>query len=240
MAVVSATQGIRLHLYGEFLLMGGAMFPPCFLTWGQNMVEVMKITATSFKRSCASTATFSAFDPAAGHCQPTPPPETPGHSWASLGQSLVGSLLPSPGSGCAQGFVCALQESVSPVLCKFWWLYGGVNCDSSKRAYAIPRSAAPRALAPVTGHCWPIPPQETLKHSKAGLTQSLWRLLVCTTVLFEPSEHLWWVWVLILHGISSLLPSFGGFSFALGHGASFLVWSNILLSMVVQQWVVIL
>ena len=29
---------------------------------------------------------------------------------------------------CAQGFVCALQESVSPVLCKFWQLYGGVNC----------------------------------------------------------------------------------------------------------------
>ena len=25
------------------------------------------------------------------------------------------------------GFVCALQESVSPVLCKFWWLNGGVN-----------------------------------------------------------------------------------------------------------------
>ena len=57
--------------------------------------------------------------PAAGHCRPTPPLETPGHSQASLGQSLVGSLLLSPGSWCTQGFVCALQESVSPVLCKF-------------------------------------------------------------------------------------------------------------------------
>ena len=37
-------------------------------------------------------------DPAAGHCRPTPPPETPGHSRASLGQSLGGSLLLSPGS----------------------------------------------------------------------------------------------------------------------------------------------
>ena len=27
----------------------------------------------------------------------------------------------------AEGFVCALQESVSPVLCKFWRLCGGVN-----------------------------------------------------------------------------------------------------------------
>ena len=46
----------------------------------------------------------------AGHCQPTPPLETPGHSQASLAQSLVGSLLLSPGSWCAQGFVCALQS----------------------------------------------------------------------------------------------------------------------------------
>ena len=66
---------------------------------------------------------------AAGHCQPTPPPETPGHSQASLGQSLAGSLLPLPGSWCTQGSVCALQESVSPVLCKFWWLCRGVNGD---------------------------------------------------------------------------------------------------------------
>ena len=41
----------------------------------------------------------------------------------------MGSLLLSPGSWCAQGFICALQESVSPVLCKFWWFYGGVNGD---------------------------------------------------------------------------------------------------------------
>ena len=49
--------------------------------------------------------------------QPTTPPlETLGHSQAGLGQSLVGSLFHSPGSWCAQGFLCALQESVSPVL----------------------------------------------------------------------------------------------------------------------------
>ena len=47
------------------------------------------------------------------------PPWTPRHSQASLDQSLVESLLLSPGSWCAQGFVCALQESVSLVLCKF-------------------------------------------------------------------------------------------------------------------------
>ena len=54
------------------------------------MVEVMKIMATSFKGSHAHTAALSAPSPAAGHRQPTPPLETPGHSQASLGQSPVG------------------------------------------------------------------------------------------------------------------------------------------------------
>ena len=58
-------------------------------------------------------------EPAAGHRQLTPPLETPGYSWANLGQSFVGSLLLPLGSWCAQGSVCALHESVSPVLCKF-------------------------------------------------------------------------------------------------------------------------
>ena len=90
-------------------------------------MEVMKIMVTSFKGSCAHTAALIVPDPAVGHHRPTPPLETPGHSWANLGQSLVGSLLLAPEFWCTQGFVCALQESVSPVLCKFRWLYGGVN-----------------------------------------------------------------------------------------------------------------
>ena len=49
------------------------------------MVEVMKIMVTSFKSPQAGTVALSALDPAAGHCQPTPPLETPGHSRASLG-----------------------------------------------------------------------------------------------------------------------------------------------------------
>ena len=68
-------------------------------------------------------------NPAAGDQRPTPLLETPRHSWASQGQSLLGSLLLSSGSWYAQGSVCAIQESVSPVLCRFWWLYGGVNGD---------------------------------------------------------------------------------------------------------------
>ena len=107
--------------------MGGAVFPPCCLTWGQTVVEVMKIMGTSYKRSHACTAALNALNPAAGHRQPTPTPETPGHSRTCLGQFLVESLLLSPRSCCSEGSVCALQESVSPVLCKFWWFSDGVN-----------------------------------------------------------------------------------------------------------------
>ena len=76
--------------------------------------------ATSFQGSQAGTAALSAPDRAAVHRRPTPPPGTPrdthGQVWVS---PLWGSLLLSPGSWWAQGFVCALQESASPVLCRF-------------------------------------------------------------------------------------------------------------------------
>ena len=41
---------------------------------------------------------------------------------------------------------------------------------SSKRAYAIPRSAASRDPAPVAGHCWPVASLEALKHSSASVS----------------------------------------------------------------------
>ena len=69
------------------------------------MVKVMKIMATSFKTSHAHTATLNAPNPATGHCLPMPMPEIPGHSQASLDQSLVGSLLLSSRSWCTQGSV---------------------------------------------------------------------------------------------------------------------------------------
>ena len=83
------------------------------------MVEVMKIMATSFKRSYAYTASLSA--PTLQQAIANPHLclrllDIHGH----LDQSLSGSLLLSPGSWSAQGFVSAFQESVSPVLCKFW------------------------------------------------------------------------------------------------------------------------
>ena len=58
------------------------------------MVQVMRIMATSFKRSHVQTATLSAPNPAAGHHRPMPLLETPRHSRASLGQSpLAGGFF---------------------------------------------------------------------------------------------------------------------------------------------------
>ena len=162
------------------VLMGGAMLsksliqfsvdwwswvPSLLFTWGQTMVEVVKIMVTSFKRSHGCTVTLSAPNPAVGHHWPTPPLEIPGRSWASLGRSLVGSLLLCPGSWCTQCSVCALQESISQSCVSSWSSMVGLMATSFKRAYAIPKSAAPRAPGPMAVHCWPVPPQEMLKHS---------------------------------------------------------------------------
>ena len=64
------------------------------------MVEVMKIKATSFKKSHACTATLRAPNPAAGPGRPTPPQrllDTHRQVWVSL---LWGhcSFLPGPGA----------------------------------------------------------------------------------------------------------------------------------------------
>ena len=46
----------------------------------------------------------------------------------------------------------------------------GLMATSSKRAYAIPRSAVPRAPTPAAVHCLPVPLQETLKHSSVSVS----------------------------------------------------------------------
>ena len=107
------------------------------------MVEVMKIMLTSFKRFHARIATLSAPDHAAGYCQPTPRPETPGHSQANLGQSLVGSLLLSPGSWCTKVLFVPPKSLFPQSRVSSGGSVVGLMV-TSKRTYAIPRSAAPR------------------------------------------------------------------------------------------------
>ena len=83
---------------------------PVLCSSGSSMVGLM---VTSSERAYAIARPAAPRAPATGHCQPTSLLETPGHSQAGLGQSLVGSLLLSPGSWCTQASVCAHQQFVS-------------------------------------------------------------------------------------------------------------------------------
>ena len=65
------------------------------------------------------TVVVSASDPAAGHYGPTSLPETPGHSQASLVQSLVGSLLLSFGSWSTQCFLMPSKSLFSQYCGRF-------------------------------------------------------------------------------------------------------------------------
>ena len=97
------------------------------------MVEVIKIMVTCFKMSHAGTA--ARVPPTLQ--QATTNPHlcwSPGHSQASLGQSIVGPRLLSPGSWCAQSFVCALQESVPQSCVSSGHSVVGLMVTSSKRA----------------------------------------------------------------------------------------------------------
>ena len=90
----------------------------------------------------------------------------------------------------------------------------GLMATSSKRAYftyCVTQVSAPIAPAPMAGHCWPIRLQETLK-GRSGSVSGGSLGPGAHKVLFEPSEHLWQVWGVIVNTISVLLTSCWGFS----------------------------
>ena len=129
-------------------------------------------------------------------------------------QVSCGVPAPSYGSWCTR-FCCALQESISQSCVSSASSMAGLMANSSKRTYAIP---TPRSPFPVAEHCQPIPPQEMLKQFCLSLCgdSGSWP----AQGSFEPSEHLWREWGLILNMNSPLLPSCWGCSFALRHRIS--------------------
>ena len=62
------------------------------------------------------------------------------------------------------------SKSVFPSLCSSGGYMMGLMATLSKRAYAIPKSGAPRAAVPVAVHCRPIPPQVMLKHGSVSVS----------------------------------------------------------------------
>ena len=86
-----------------------------------------------------------------------------------------------------KGPLCALQESVSPVLCKFSMV--GLMATSCKTAYAVSRSTAP----------WPCS-SPLLIRTSAGDTETQFYFSLCGVSgswcaqgFFDPSKNLWWV-----------------------------------------------
>ena len=116
------------------------------------MVEVMRTMETSFQRS--HNALLHSMPPALQ--QATADPRL---HWRLLdthgksGSVSCGVTAPFSWILLHTRFCLGPPRVHFPVLCKFWLLYGGVNGDLLKRAYAIPRSTAPRAPASVGGHC---------------------------------------------------------------------------------------
>ena len=86
--------------------------------------------------------------------RPAPAHASSGDCWTLMGksgQSFVGSLLFSPGSWCTQ-ILFVPSKSLFPQSCESsGGSMVGLMATSSKRAYAIPRSAAPKAH--VAGLC---------------------------------------------------------------------------------------
>ena len=134
------------------------------------MVEVMKMMVTSFRRS---HAWFLHSMPPTLH-QPTSDPclcqrhlDTHGQVWVSL---LWGhcSFLLCPGT---HNLLFVPSKNLFPKSCvSSGDSKPGLMANSSKRAYATPRSTAPRAPAPAAVHYWPIAPQETLKDSSVSVS----------------------------------------------------------------------
>ena len=136
------------------------------------MVEATRITAASFRRS--HEAPLPSAPPVLQQapddpCLPRDPWALPGKS----GSVSCGVSAPFSWALVPTRFCYALQESVSPVRCKLWWLYGGLMATSSKRAHAIPGLLRPE----------PLPLQQStadtylLRHSTVpALSLSLWGL----------------------------------------------------------------
>ena len=107
--------------------------------------------------------------------------------------------------------------------------YGGGNenhgdlLQKVQRSHAHTAAHSAPALEPATADPLASAGDSWTLMGKSGPV-SLGSLLLspgswCTQALFEMSEHLWWVWGLILNAISPLLPPSWGFS-VLGHGVS--------------------
>ena len=180
----------------------------------------MKIMMISFQRSHAWLLTQCPWP-----CtRPLPTHASAGDSWSLTGKSgsvSCGVTAPFSRVLVHTKFCLCPPRVCFPALCKFWWLYAGVNGNLLQEGLCHIQVCCPQ-------NPWPCG-RPLLTHTSSGDTQTLRGRSGSVSVespgvhdvLFEPSEHLWWVWGLILNMISPLLPFCWGFSSVLGHGIYF-------------------
>ena len=154
------------------------------------MMEVIKIMATSSKR--AMHALLHSVPPALQ--RPPPTQASAGDSWiltAKSGSVSCGVTAPFSWVLVHTRFCLCPSSVCFPVLCKFWQPYGVVDGDLLLESLCHTYVCCTQSPCPVAIHCWPEPPQETLKHSSVSVSAGSLGSGVHKG-LFEPSEHLWW------------------------------------------------
>ena len=137
--------------------------------------------------------------PTLPHSEPPSQQQATANSWLhqrlltpmdKSGSVFCGVTAPFSGILMTQSFVCVLQESDSPVLCKFWRLYGGVTGD------LLPEGLCHAQVCCAQGPCPCGRPLLTRTSSGDTHTQ-FWLSLCgasgswCPQRMFEPSERLW-------------------------------------------------
>ena len=143
-------------------------------------------------------------------CSRPPPTHASGRdSWTLTGKSgavLCGVTAPFSWVLVHTRFCLWPPRVCFPVFCKFWWLSGGVNGDLLQKDLCHTQVYCTQSPCPCG--------RPLLTCMSAGDTQTQFCLSLCGVSrswcaqgLFEPSEHLWQVWGLILNMILSLLLS---------------------------------
>ena len=180
----------------------------------------MKIMVTSFKRSYADTAALSA--PTLQ--QVTADPHLHRRLLESRGRVSVsllwgrGSFLLGPG---VHEVLFVPSKSLFPQSWVSLVALCGVNGDLLQERLCHTQVCWTQSPCPCSRPlltCTSAGDTQTLKGRSGSVSVGSHGV---QTVLFEPSERLWWVWGLILNVILSLLQFCWGFSFALGCGLSF-------------------
>ena len=150
--------------------MGRAMSPLFCLNQGQTMVEVMEIMGTSFRRSQHALLLWVPLtlqQDTANPCLCLRLLDTHGKVWVSLFWGYCSFFLVVG----MHKVLFVQSKSLFPQPCvSSGSSMVGLMAISSKRACAIPSSAAPRGPALAAGHCWPTPPQETLTHMSRSVS----------------------------------------------------------------------